>query len=75
MRGIGPSLTGLSPVLGNPVIEVHGPNGSLMTTNDNWKGSQQTEIQNSTLAPANDFESAIIATLAPANYTVILRGQ
>ena len=75
VRGIGPSLTGLSPVLANPVIELHGPNGSLITSNDNWKDSQQTEIQNSTLAPTNEFESAIIATLAPANYTVILRGN
>jgi hypothetical protein len=75
VRGIGPSLTGLAPLLADPVLELHGPNGSLITSNDNWKDSQETEIQNSTLAPTNDMESAIVATLVPANYTAILRGK
>jgi hypothetical protein len=75
VRGIGPSLSGLNPVLANPVLELRGPNGSLITSNDNWKDTQQSEIENSTLAPSNDLESAIVATLAPANYTAILRGH
>ena len=75
VRGIGPSLTGLNPLLADPVLELHGPDGSLITTNDNWRDTQQTEIQDSTLAPTNDLESAIVATLAPANYTAILRGK
>src|SRR5688572_1365589 len=75
VRGIGPSLSGLNPVLANPVLELRGPNGSLITSNDNWKDTQQAEIENSTLAPGDDLESAIVATLAPANYTAILRGQ
>lgn len=75
VRGIGPSLTGLTPVLTDPVLELHGPDGSLITANDNWKDSQEAEIQNSNLAPTKDTESAIVATLAPANYTAILRGK
>jgi hypothetical protein len=75
MRGIGPSLTGVSPVLADPVLELHEPNGSLIISNDNWKDTQQTEIQNSTIAPTNDLESAIVATLPPANYTAVLRGK
>jgi Ice-binding-like len=75
VRGIGPSLTGLNPLLANPVLELRGPNGSLITSNDNWKDTQQTEIENSTLAPSNDLESAIVASLAPANYTAVLRGH
>jgi hypothetical protein len=75
VRGIGPSLTGLSPVLADPVLELHGPDGSLIAMNDNWRDNQQTEVQNSTLAPGNDLESAIVATLAPGNYTAILRGK
>jgi hypothetical protein len=70
VRGIGPSLTGLSPLLANPVLELRGPNGSVITSNDNWKDTQRTEIENSSLAPTNNAESAIVATLAPANYTV-----
>jgi hypothetical protein len=75
VRGIGPSLTGLSPLLADPVLELHGPDGSLISSNDNWKDTQQTEIQNSALAPTDNMESAIVATLPPANYTAILRGK
>ena len=75
VRGIGPSLTGISPVLADPTLELHGPNGSLITSNDNWKDSQQTEIERSQLPPTNDLESAIIASLAPAGYTAIVAGR
>ena len=54
---------------------MHEPDGSLIASNDNWKDTQQIDIQNSTIAPTNDLESAIIATLSPANYTVVLRGK
>jgi hypothetical protein len=57
------------------VLELHGPDGSLITSNDNWQDTQQTQIQDSTLAPANDLEAAIVATLLPANYTAVLRGR
>jgi hypothetical protein len=75
LRGIGPSVTGVSPVLADPVLELHEPNGSLIISNDNWKDTQQTQIQTSTIAPTNDLESAIVATLPPANYTAVLRGK
>ncbi len=44
-------------------------------SNDNWKDSQESEIEATGFAPGNDLESAIVATLAPGAYTVILRGQ
>jgi hypothetical protein len=75
VRGIGPSLAGLSGVLANPVLELRGPDGSLITSNDDWQDSQAAEIQNSGFAPTNDREAAIMATLTPANYTAILRGK
>jgi hypothetical protein len=77
VRGLGPS-TGLTQALTDPVLELHAMNGSLITSNDNWKDTQQTEIQNlqnGIFAPSNDLESAIIATLAPSEYTAILRGK
>ena len=75
VRGIGPSLTGIKFLLADPVLELHGPNGSLIVSNDNWKDVQQVDIQNSMLAPTNDRESAIVATLVPAHYTTVLRGR
>jgi hypothetical protein len=61
--------------LADPVLALYGASGSLIISNDNWRDTQQTDIQNSTLAPTNDLESGIIATLPPAAYTVILRGK
>ena len=75
VRGIGPSMTGVGAVLANPTLELHGSNGSLITTNDNWKDNQQTQIEESTLAPTNDMEAAIVATLPPGGYTAIVAGK
>ena len=58
----------------DPVLELHGPDGSVILTNDNWRDLQESQIQESQIAPTNDLESAIMATLLPANYTVVLRG-
>jgi len=77
VRGIGPSLTGagVPGVLADPVLELHDGSGNLLTTNDNWKTDQQAEIEASGVPPTNDLESAIVWTLAPGNYTAILRGK
>jgi hypothetical protein len=79
VRGIGPSLTnqGVPDALPDPTLELHDSSGATLAFNNNWKDSQQTEIQNSGIPPTSDLEAAIIATL-PANnsaYTAILRGN
>jgi hypothetical protein len=79
LRGIGPSLVGAgvpaAEVLNDPVIELHGPDGSLITTNDNWKDSpQRAQIEGTIFQPSDDRESVILATLSPGAYTVILNG-
>ncbi|MGI8481653.1 MAG: NF038122 family metalloprotease [Chthoniobacterales bacterium] len=76
IRAIGPSLTqaGLSDLLADPVLELKS-GSSLITSNDNWKDTQETEIQASGVAPLNNFESAIVATLPPAAYTAIVSGK
>jgi hypothetical protein len=73
LRGIGPSLQ-VSGALQDPVIELHDGTGATIALNDNWRTTQQTEIQQTGLAPTDDREAAIVATLAAGNYTVILRG-
>ena len=47
----------------------------LTVTNNNWRDTQQDEIQATGIPPTNDLESAIEATLAPGAYTAIVRGQ
>jgi glucose/arabinose dehydrogenase len=77
VRGLGPSLTqsNVPDALADPILELHGPSGALIASNDNWRDTQQTEIVNSQLAPTNDLESAIVQTLQPGAYTAILKGK
>lgn len=80
IRGIGPSLTafGITNALADPVLELHGPDGAILATNNNWKddANQASQIQATGLAPKNELESALIATLDPGKgYTVIVSGK
>jgi plastocyanin len=77
LRAIGPSLStfGILNPLPDPILELHGPDGSLITTNDNWKDTQQAEIEASGFQPQDDLESAIISTLDPGTYTAIVSGK
>jgi uncharacterized delta-60 repeat protein len=79
LRAIGPSLTqfGVPDALADPVMELHGPTGFATVTNNNWQDDpvQAALIVASGLAPTNDLESAIDATLAPGNYTAVVKGN
>jgi hypothetical protein len=77
VRGIGPSLQshGIRNFLADPTLELHDQTGAIIARNDNWRDTQQAVIQATGLAPTKDLESAIVATLAPGNYTAILRGK
>jgi hypothetical protein len=82
VRAIGPS-TNVAGALADPTLELHDGTGALIARNDNWRltqlggiitADQVADIQASTVAPANDLESALIATLAPGSYTAQIRG-
>ena len=87
VRGIGPEI-GAPPynipnALANPTLELHNETGALIASNDNWRqtiiggiimSDQVRDIVGSGHAPTDRRESAIIATLAPGNYTAIVRG-
>ena len=77
VRGIGPSLvqSGLTDVLADPVIELHGAGSFTTLTNDNWRDTQEAAITATGLAPTHDLEAAIDATLAPGAYTAVVRGK
>ena len=77
IRAIGPSLSnlGISDALANPVLELYGADGVLIRSNDNWKDTQQAEIEATGVQPNDDRESAIVATLMPGSYTAVLRGK
>ena len=79
IRGTGPSSTAngvpADQTLQDPVLELRNAEGVLITTNDNWRDSQEAEIQQSGLAPKNESESAIIRNLDPGRYTAVLYGK
>ncbi len=76
IRAIGPSLNdaGVPTPLQDPTLELHNEDGTMVVLNDNWRDSAETEILETGLAPRDDAESAILATLVPGNYTFIIRG-
>jgi hypothetical protein len=79
LRGIGPSLTqfGVPNALADPVMELHGPAGFPTIINDNWRDGQDMGlgIIGTGLAPTDNLESAILATLDPGAYTAIVKGK
>ena len=77
VRALGPSLeqNGISGALQNPNLELYGGDGDLIFTNDDWRSTQAAAIIATNLAPSDNRESAIIATLDPGSYTAIVRGQ
>jgi hypothetical protein len=82
VRGRGPSLLGFPNItdpLHDPIIELYNstPGAPPIATNDDWQNppSNGTDVSNTGLAPTHPFESALVRTLAPGNYTVILRDK
>jgi hypothetical protein len=86
VRAIGPSLAafGIADAVANPTLEIFDASNVRIASNDNWRttqmggiitGDQFAEINGTGLAPGNDLESAIIANLAPASYTAVVRGS
>jgi uncharacterized delta-60 repeat protein len=77
VRAIGPSLGqfGLANALQDPTLSLYDSNGNVMATNDNWRDGQQPEVAAAGLAPTDDRESALFASLAPGAYTAIVAGK
>jgi len=85
IRALGPELIpfGIPNPLADPTLELHDGTGALIASNDNWVTTiiggiittdQVAAIRASGYAPTNAMESAMIVTLAPGNYTAIVRG-
>lgn len=76
IRAIGASMApGVPDALADPTLELFDSTGARVAFNNNWKDSQQAEIQATTIPPENDLESAIVRELAPGAYTAVLRGS
>jgi hypothetical protein len=78
VRGIGPSLSafGVPNPLANPTLELRDSNGAILFSNNDWQDNpaQAAELIAAGLAPTNQLESGIAATLPPGLYTALLAG-
>jgi hypothetical protein len=79
LRGMGPSLAGagIPDVLANPFLELHGSDGALLFSNNDWMDdpAQAAQIQGTIYQPTDNRESVMIQTLQPGAYTAVLNGQ
>ncbi len=76
VRAIGPSLTqfGVPGALADPFLELRNAQGTVLISNNDWQDSQKQELIDTTLAPSNPKESALVTTLTPGNYTAVISG-
>ncbi len=79
VRGLGSTLAqppfNVPGVLADPTLQLFDSGGHPFWFNDNWKDTQQAQIQATGLAAPNDLESAILQFLQPGNYTAVLSGK
>jgi hypothetical protein len=77
VRAIGPSLTayGIANPLQDPTLAVYDGNGNRIVANDNWRDTQETELRATRMQPSYDTESALVRTLPPGNYTIVVSGK
>ncbi|MEO7165629.1 MAG: kelch repeat-containing protein [Spartobacteria bacterium] len=74
LRAIGPSLP-LSGALADPVLEFYDSAGRSIATNDNWRDApNEQEIVDTTIAPTEESEAAILTRVDPGTYTAVVRG-
>lgn len=73
VRGIGPTIP-LPGALQDPTLELHDSSG-VIGGNDDWKKTQQSDIEATGIPPGDDRESAILRWVPTGLHTAVLRGQ
>lgn len=77
-RALGPTLAdlGVPGALANPTLDLVNSSGTVIRSNNNWKddAQQRALIEAAGLAPGHDEEAALVETVPPGAYTVIVRG-
>jgi ELWxxDGT repeat protein len=77
IRGRGPSLAafGIANTLANPHLQLVRADRTVIAMNDDWQqATNRDAIAASGFAPSDGAESALLVTLDPGGYTMILSG-
>ena len=77
VSALGPSLTqfGISNGLPDTTVQLRDQQGAIVLENDDWKTSQQQELESLGLQPTSDLEAALVVTIPPGQYTAQVRGK
>lgn len=77
VRALGRDLAaaGIEHPLADPTLELRDGEGNLLAANNDWRDTQEQEINASGLAPQDDHDAAISASLIPSSYTAVVRGK
>jgi hypothetical protein len=78
VRSLGPSLAsfGVSGALPDPKLKVVDQNGAAVASNDDWRANQaDIQSQAPALAPSRDEEAALVTSVAPGLYTIVVEGK
>ena len=75
IRAVGPSLAdAFDGALADTTLELF-QGDTLLAGNDNWKDTQQADIEATTIPPNHELESAVVYTLDPGSYTAVMSGK
>jgi hypothetical protein len=77
IRGIGPSLLSLDipDAMTDPLLDLYDANGTVLVESNDWRNTGSADLVRAEgLAPQDDREAASYLSLAPGNYTTVLRG-
>lgn len=75
-RGASLAAAGVAGTLADPMIELHDASGALVDQNDDASSAANyADIIASGKAPSEAHESAILRTLQPGAYTLVVRGK
>jgi hypothetical protein len=74
LRALGPSLanSGIKDFMVDPVLELHDASGAIIGLNSGWT-SDEDNVLATGLPPTDSREAALVVTLPPGAYSVILK--
>jgi hypothetical protein len=72
LRAIGPSLP-VPGKLADPVLQLFDSTGVSIGQNDNWN-AHRSDVIATGIAPDDEHDAVIVATLQPGSYTAVVRG-
>ena len=74
-RALGTALPGVTGVLPNPTLQIVDDQGTTIGFNNDWRDTQEAQIQATGAPPPNDKDSAIFQSLGPGRYTAIVASK